>query len=64
MKGIKRMHSENKGIYNKKEMTKGITLIALVVTIMVLLILVRSFNINDNRGKWNFKSGNQSKRRN
>ena len=41
MKGSKRMHLENKGIYNKKEMTKGITLIALVVTIIVLLILAR-----------------------
>ena len=34
---------------------KGITLIALVVTIIVLMILARSKYINVNRPKWNIK---------
>ena len=34
----------------KKKLNKGITLVALVVTIVVLLILARSFNHNVNRG--------------
>ena len=34
---------------------KGITLIALVVTIIVLLILARDINCNANRTEWNFK---------
>ena len=34
---------------------KGITLIALVVTIIVLLILARCKYINANRAKWNIK---------
>ena len=32
---------------------KGITLIALVITIIVLLILARSINCYVNRRKWN-----------
>ncbi len=38
--------------YNKN---KGITLIALVVTIIVLLILARNKYNHVNRAKWNFK---------
>ena len=38
-----------------KTTNKGITLIALVVTIIVLLILARNINFNANRAKWNFK---------
>lgn len=38
---------EKKEIFKRKE--KGITLIALVITIVVLLILARSFNCNANR---------------
>jgi len=34
---------------------RGITLIALVVTIIVLLILARNFHSNANWAKWNFK---------
>ena len=38
---------------NVLKSTKGITLIALVITIIVLLILARSFNCNANKRKWN-----------
>ncbi len=34
---------------NNKKMTSGITLIALVVTVIVLLILARNINTNANR---------------
>lgn len=34
---------------------KGITLIALVVTIIIIMILARNKCFNVNRGKWNFK---------
>ena len=33
--------------------TKGITLIALVITIIILLILARSYNSDINRRQWN-----------
>ena len=32
---------------------KGITLVSLVITIIVLLILARGNNINSNRRQWN-----------
>ncbi len=38
---------------NKRD--RGITLIALVVTIIVLLILARCEYINANRAKWNIE---------
>ncbi len=34
---------------------KGVTLIALVVTIIVLIILARNKHINANRRKWHIK---------
>ena len=37
----------------KRLSNKGITLIALVITIIVLLILARSINCYVNRRKWN-----------
>ncbi len=40
---------------------KGITLIALVVTIIVLLILSRNNDCDLNRRKWNINSSNHSK---
>ena len=47
---------ENKmGLKEKLDKNKGITLIALVVTIIVLLILARNINKYDNRTKWNIK---------
>lgn len=45
-----------------KKYEKGITLIALVITIIVLLILARSNNIYVNRGKWNIKTINKCER--
>jgi len=39
----------------KQTNEKGITLIALVITIIVLLILARSDNSNINRRKWNIR---------
>ena len=35
---------------------KGITLIALVITIIILLILAGGLNSYANRGEWNIKS--------
>ena len=43
----------------KKE--RGITLIALVITIIVLLILARSINSNANRTKWIIIASKRSK---
>ena len=43
---------------------KGITLIALVVTIIIIMILARDKCFNVNREKWNFKYGNRGKRKN
>ena len=39
----------------KQTNEKGITLIALVITIIVLLILARSDNSNINRRQWNIR---------
>ena len=44
----------------KKE--RGITLIALVITIIVLLILARSKYSNVNRRKWNIRKIKRGKR--
>ncbi|MCI8637227.1 MAG: hypothetical protein HFJ36_05270 [Clostridia bacterium] len=41
----------------------GITLIALVITIIILLILARNNNCNFNRRKWHFSKSRYSKRR-
>ena len=46
------------------EREKGITLIALVVTIIVLLILARYKYIYVNRTKWNTKQSNRCKKTN
>lgn len=43
---------------------KGITLIALVVTIIVILLLARSKHNNANRSKWNIKQSIRIKRAN
>ena len=43
---------------------KGITLIALVITIIVLLILARSKHSNTNWTKWNINEGKRCKARN
>ena len=43
---------------------RGITLIALVVTIIIIMILARDKCFNVNREKWNFKQGNRGKRKN
>ena len=43
---------------------KAITLIALVVTIIVLLILARGKHSNTNWTKWNINTGEQRKNRN
>ena len=40
-----------------KNDNKGITLIALVITIIVLLILARSKHSNANWTKWNINTG-------
>ena len=45
----------------KKLNNKGITLIALVITIIVLLILARSINCYVNWRKWNFNTSKKSK---
>ena len=46
----------------KFKRNKGITLIALVVTIIVLLILARNKYSDVNRTKWNIKQGVRGKR--
>ena len=57
MKGEKKMRKTKvKGKENLKGQ-KAITLIALVITIIVLLILARSKYSNANRTKWNINSG-------
>jgi len=48
---------------NKCE-TNGITLIALVITIIVLLILARSSNKYVNRRQWDNRKSRRSKKRN
>jgi len=40
---------------------KGITLISLVITIIVLLILARSNNSNINRGQWDNRKSRRGK---
>ena len=40
---------------------KGITLIALVITIIVLLILARSINCYVNWRKWNFNTSKKGR---
>ena len=50
---------KNKKILKTKE--RGITLIALVITIIVLLILARSKHCNANRRKWNTFTSTKSK---
>ena len=49
---------------NRNRQEKGITLIALVITIIVLLILARSSNKHINRRQWNTRKGSTSKRKN
>lgn len=52
---------------NTKELKakeKGITLISLVITIIVLLILARSKYSNFNWKEWNFNKSNECKTRN
>ena len=46
---------ETKDIYIKQNNKAGITLIALIVTIIVLLILARYIDCNFSRRKWNIK---------
>lgn len=46
--------NEGKRVKNMIKSNKGITLIALVITIIVLLILARSDNCYVNRREWNF----------
>ena len=46
---------------DKFKMNKGITLIALVVTIIVLLILARCKYKYANRAKWYTKKGSRGK---
>ena len=48
----------------KRKTNNGITLIALVITIIVLLILARSSNKHINRRQWNTRKGSTSKRKN
>ena len=43
-------------IKTKRKTENGITLIALVITIIVLLILARSKYCNANRRKWNINA--------
>ena len=49
--------SNRKERQNIKKQAKGITLIALVITIIVLLILARSKYSNANRRQWIIKQG-------
>ena len=54
-------------IVNMKEKSwvnnkRGITLIALVITIIVLLILARNINNDINRGKWDNKKSIKGRR--
>ena len=46
----------------KQERNKGITMIALVVTIIVLLILARNIDKYANRTKWNTKQSRGGKK--
>lgn len=53
----KRQMTQDRKIKNVINSNKAITLIALVVTIIVLLILARSNHCNINWRKWNFNAG-------
>ncbi len=55
-----------KTVYLNKKLTKNsaITLVALVITIVVLLILARSSSCKSNRGEWNTRKSNRSKTKN
>ena len=66
------IHLENKRINSEESCKKptaelairnkeGITLIALVVTIIIIMILARNKYINANRRKWNTKENSKSK---
>lgn len=44
-----------------KKQAKGITLVALVITIIILLILARSNGSSINRRKWNNRKSGRSK---
>ena len=59
IKGMRMHKMKQKEI--KKLNNKGITLIALVITIIVLLILARSINCYVNWRKWNFNTSKKSK---
>ncbi len=49
---------------NKNTESRGITLVALTITIIVLLILARNKYCNVNRRQWNIKKGRRSERTN
>ena len=53
MKKTKVLKNFDKKEQVRRKEEKGITLIALVITIIVLLILARSKHSNINRRKWN-----------
>ena len=52
---------QSKNTVSTEKTTKGITLIALVITIIVLLILARSNNCDANRTEWNINKCNKCK---
>ena len=55
-------NKRDKGITkNQIKSSKAITLIALVITIIVLLILARNKHIDVNRAKWNTEPSRRSK---
>ena len=54
-KDINNSYSRKISDVSTQKGTKGITLIALVITIIVLLILARSNNCNANRAEWNIE---------
>ena len=58
---LKNEEQNLKANQNCLKQTKGITLIALVITIIVLLILARSNNCNINRRKWNTNQSTKCK---
>ena len=53
--GICKENQHEKAERKLLKSTKGITLIALVITIIVLLILARSNDCDIDRGEWNTK---------
>ena len=62
-KKMKKEKIKRKGEVNLKSQ-KAITLIALVITIIVLLILARGKHSNTNWTKWNINEGKRCKVRN